>query len=190
MVRSEAVKTISTLLDNELLLPGLRDFIDRFKDRLIEMALKDTHLETKIESLELSVLLCNHGLLEEEYLPKLIYSLFDANKKVKIAVKPLWMSMWNEEWYPTFIGELKANLDIPTVKLACFSKCMSTILFDYAPHLMDWTLSDPNIILFYGDNIERLLFNAMDTLKEDLSFINVITLQYLQISRELPYHLP
>jgi hypothetical protein len=144
------------------------------------MSLKDAHVETRVESLELTVLLFNHGMVEEQHLSKLICSLFVPNKKLNAAVKPLWIAMWNDEWYPTFVDGLKDHLDESVIKLACFSKCMSTLLFDHALKAFDLTQSGHDIIHFYGETIKNFLSHATDALKEDLSLYTVCSLSFGQ----------
>lgn len=68
---------------------GLRPFIERFKQRLIDMALLDKDTNVRFESIKLLVATYQMGFLEDEDLNKFIHLVMNQDEKVRGLVAPV-----------------------------------------------------------------------------------------------------
>ncbi|KAJ3037712.1 hypothetical protein HDV00_001361 [Rhizophlyctis rosea] len=107
-VRQEALKSLSQLYATEILVSGLRAFTERFKGRLIDMALRDNTVRTE------AVIAVRHvsdaGLLDEDDSRKLMRLMYDANDKVRELASPLVSQIWREEYLEKHQEKARAAL--------------------------------------------------------------------------------
>ncbi|EMR10376.1 hypothetical protein PNEG_01628 [Pneumocystis murina B123] len=116
LTRLEVVKTLSKLYSNNEFIAGLRHFTERFKPRLIEMALHEIDSNIRCSSITLlnGVRLC--GFLEDHEIDLICTLLFDTDSKIRKRVSPFFLSKV-EELFENKIRELgdpalKCKIDI------------------------------------------------------------------------------
>lgn len=116
LTRLEVVKTLSKLYSNNEFIAGLRHFTERFKPRLIEMALHEVDSSIRSSSITLlnGVRLC--GFLEDDEIDLICTLLFDTDSKIRKRVTPFFLAKV-EELFENKIQELgdpalKCKLDI------------------------------------------------------------------------------
>lgn len=97
-VRLEAVRALSlAYAQNEYIGAGaLQHFTERFKPRLVEMAMGDTELSVRVAVIQVLQAINTHGLLEDEQTEKLCLLIFDEEAKVRKAVSGFVKGVWEE----------------------------------------------------------------------------------------------
>ena len=87
---------------------GLRPFIERFKQRLIDMALCDKETAVRYESTKLLVTTYQIGFLENEDLNKFIHLVMSPDAKIRNIVAPVVVE-WITQEYTEPLQEVIAN---------------------------------------------------------------------------------
>ncbi|KTW29655.1 hypothetical protein T552_00863 [Pneumocystis carinii B80] len=105
LTRLEVVKTLSKLYSNNEFIAGLRHFTERFKPRLIEMALHEVDSNIRCSSITLlnGVRLC--GFLEDDEIDLICTLLFDTDSRIRKRVSPFFLAKV-EELFENKIQEL------------------------------------------------------------------------------------
>ncbi|KAL9640806.1 MAG: hypothetical protein Q9164_000041 [Protoblastenia rupestris] len=84
--RAEVVKQISKLFKNQENVARLRTFTERFRSRLVEMAMRDSEVSIRASTVELLDLIRKTGLLEPDDIDNIGRLIFDAESRVRKAV--------------------------------------------------------------------------------------------------------
>lgn len=95
-VRLEAVKSLSTVYNQDEYIGNLMHFTERFKPRLLEMATSDIELSIRVAVIQVLVAIDAQSLLEEEEREKLCLLVFDEEAKVRKVVGSFVKRVWNE----------------------------------------------------------------------------------------------
>ncbi|KAH9974267.1 hypothetical protein BGW80DRAFT_1436857 [Lactifluus volemus] len=96
LVRLEAVKSLSGVYENSDYIASLQTFTERFKPRLVEMAMRDTELAVRVAVINVLGAIDGHQLLEDEQREELCMLVFDEDAKVRKAVSEFVMGVWSE----------------------------------------------------------------------------------------------
>ncbi|KAI0795779.1 hypothetical protein C8Q75DRAFT_747433 [Abortiporus biennis] len=106
-VRLEAVKALSLAYEQtEYIGAGaLQHFTERFKPRLVEMAMGDTELHVRISVVQVLQAINSHGLLEDEQTEKLCLLVFDEEAKMRKAVGAFVKGVWEEGVDERLVGK-------------------------------------------------------------------------------------
>ncbi|KAF5348797.1 hypothetical protein D9756_009780 [Leucocoprinus leucothites] len=95
-VRLEAVKSLSSVYDQDEYIGNLTHFTERFKPRLLEMATSDVELSVRVSVIQVLEAIDAQSLLEEEEREKLCLLVFDEEVKVRKAVGGFVKRVWKE----------------------------------------------------------------------------------------------
>ncbi|CAG8580538.1 761_t:CDS:10 [Paraglomus occultum] len=96
--RTEAIKSLSRVYANETFIRNLRHFTERFKSRLLEMALRESDINVRIPSIQLLTQISKAGLFEDEDRAKFALLIYSDNSKVRKAVATFIMSTLQEDY--------------------------------------------------------------------------------------------
>ncbi|KAK6359695.1 hypothetical protein TWF696_000837 [Orbilia brochopaga] len=91
-VRSEVIKALARLFKDRANVGGLRNFTDRFRSRLVEMALQDADSGVRAEAIALLNEIRQVGFLEADDIESIGRLLYDADAKVRGAVADFFAS--------------------------------------------------------------------------------------------------
>ncbi|KXN89772.1 Cohesin subunit psc3 [Leucoagaricus sp. SymC.cos] len=95
-VRLEAVKSLSSVYNQDDYVGTLTHFTERFKPRLLEMATSDIELSVRVAVIQVLEAIDAQSLLEEEEREKLCLLVFDEEMKVRKAVGGFVKRVWKE----------------------------------------------------------------------------------------------
>lgn len=84
--RSEVVKQLRRLYKDKDKTGGLKTFTERFRGRLVEMAVSDAETNVRVSGIELLSNLREHGLLEPDQVDEVGSLIYDADEKIRKAV--------------------------------------------------------------------------------------------------------
>ncbi|KAI0074611.1 hypothetical protein K474DRAFT_1765478 [Panus rudis PR-1116 ss-1] len=106
-VRLEAVKSLSlAYAQTEYVgISALQHFTERFKPRLVEMAMGDTELNVRVAVVQVLQAINEHGLLEDEQTEKLCLLIFDEEAKMRRAVSGFVKGVWEEGVEERLVGK-------------------------------------------------------------------------------------
>ncbi len=106
-VRQEAVKALSLAYDQTEYIgtAALQHFTERFKPRLVEMALGDTELSVRIAVVQVLHAIDGHGLLEDDQREKLCLLVFDEEARMRKAVSAFVKGVWQETVNDRLVGK-------------------------------------------------------------------------------------
>ncbi|KAI9014837.1 hypothetical protein BC832DRAFT_546605 [Gaertneriomyces semiglobifer] len=97
-VRCEALKALKKLYENDAMVSGLRAFTERFRVRIMEMAMREKESSVRIEAVAVVARVAMVGLLEDEEREEILGLICDEDAKVRAAVAELVAEVWKEEW--------------------------------------------------------------------------------------------
>lgn len=105
-VRLEAVRalTLAYAQTDYIGVGALQHFTERFKPRLVEMAMNDTELSVRVAVVQVLQAIDEHGLLEDEQREKLCLLVFDEESKMRKAVGRFVKGVWNESVEERLVG--------------------------------------------------------------------------------------
>ena len=86
--RLELLKQLQKLFSDDSKLNGLRQFTERFRPRMVEIATRDAELNCRISAIELLDVLREKGMLEPDDIDTLGKLMFDAEPRVRKALVP------------------------------------------------------------------------------------------------------
>ena len=106
-VRLEAVKALSlAYAQTEFIgIGALQHFTERFKPRLVEMAMGDTELSVRVAVVQVLRAIDGHGLLEDDQRSKLCLLIFDEDPKMRKAVSGFVKGVWEESLEERLVGK-------------------------------------------------------------------------------------
>lgn len=106
-VRLEAVKALSLAYAQTeyITVAALQHFTERFKPRLVEMALGDTELGVRIAVVQVLQAIDGHGLLEDEQRDRLCLLVFDEEARMRKAVSGFVKGVWEEAVNDRLVGK-------------------------------------------------------------------------------------
>ncbi|KAI9346421.1 hypothetical protein DFJ73DRAFT_837864 [Zopfochytrium polystomum] len=109
-VRLESLRTLVSLFSSPSHLAGLRQFAERFKPRLIEIATREIHGATRSTAIELMARLSEAGFIDDSdrllILPPLVFSV-DAHYRTLAG--PMAAEMWTTEYKEPALEDASAN---------------------------------------------------------------------------------
>ncbi|KAF3932901.1 hypothetical protein ABW19_dt0210609 [Dactylella cylindrospora] len=97
-VRSEVIKALHRLFKDRANVGGLRNFTERFRERLVEMALQDADSGVRAETISLLNEVRQVGFLEADDIEAIGKLLYDAEPKVRNAVADFFASSVQESY--------------------------------------------------------------------------------------------
>ncbi|KAL5329449.1 hypothetical protein ACEPPN_002961 [Leptodophora sp. 'Broadleaf-Isolate-01'] len=138
-MRLEVVKQLSKLMKN-LNPGGMRHFVERFRPRMVEMAIRDSEPGIRAAAVELMDLIRENGMLEPDDIDTLGKLVFDSEPKVRKAIVGFFSENINDS-YDSRVEELggeEAIEDLLTVddeddydsprgewiRLKCLAECL------------------------------------------------------------------
>lgn len=97
-VRLEAVRALALAYEQTAYIgaAALQHFTERFKPRLVEMAIGDTELSVRVAVVQVLQAIDGHGLLEDEQRERLCLLVFDEEARVRKAVSGFVRGVWEE----------------------------------------------------------------------------------------------
>lgn len=106
-VRLEAVRALALAYDQTAYIgaAALQHFTERFKPRLVEMALGDTELSVRVAVVHVLKAINGHGLLEDEQREKLCLLVFDEEARVRRTVGGFVKGVWEEDVSDRMLGK-------------------------------------------------------------------------------------
>lgn len=112
LTRTEVVKQLRRLYKDKDKVGGLKTFTERFRNRMVEMAVQDAETNVRISSIGLLSTLRDHGLLEPDQIDEVGSLIYDADEKIRRAVSSFFAENVNDT-YQSKIDELggQDNLD-------------------------------------------------------------------------------
>ena len=84
--RAEVIKQLSKLFKNRDNIARLRTFTERFRARLVEMAVRDSEVSVRVSTVELLDTIRKTGLLEPDDIDNVGRLIFDAEPRIRKAV--------------------------------------------------------------------------------------------------------
>lgn len=141
--RAEVIKQVSRFFKNKENVGRLRDFTERFRPRLVEMATRDTDPGIRAATVELLDMVRETGLLEPDDIDVIGRLIFDTEPRVRKAVAGFFAENINdlfefaiedlggEENLDEFLGkEIEEDHDVPRIAWLKF-KCLAEVLQSY-----------------------------------------------------------
>src|SRR5213080_294652 len=110
MARMEAIKSLSRLYINETFINGLRNFTERFKPRLIEMASRESELNVRTTTINLLTQIYSAGLLETVDRDDLSLIIYSDLPKVRKAIAPFVKDLLNEDFISSKLKKVQTFL--------------------------------------------------------------------------------
>ncbi|KAI9293663.1 hypothetical protein K502DRAFT_26198 [Neoconidiobolus thromboides FSU 785] len=140
-VRNEALAGISIILKKEGISTFIQQFISNYKERILEMGLKEIELNVKCSAIKLIYKLHQNGLLDEDEKKKMINVLFSKEEKVQKSIAPFIKYVIIEEMIPeiskdvleTNKGKLKEN-EINQLGVKCLLQILLDSKLDFLNH--------------------------------------------------------
>ena len=106
--RAEVVKQLGKLFKNKDNAPRLRTFTEKFRSRIVEMAVRDSEVSIRAATVELLGMIRNTGLLEPDDIDTVGKLIFDTEPRVRKAVAGFFAENINDLYETTledFDGE-------------------------------------------------------------------------------------
>jgi len=116
VARIEAIKSLSRLYINETFISGLRNFTERFKPRLIEMALRESELNVRTTTISLLTQIYRAGLLDDEDRDELSLLIYSDLSKVRKAIAPFVNYLLDEDFISSKLTKVHTFLSSNSTK--------------------------------------------------------------------------
>ena len=112
-VRLESVKALSLAYaqTQQNGIGALQNFTERFKPRLVEMAMNDTELSVRAAVVHVLQAIDAHGLLEDEQREQLCLLVFDEESRMRKAVGGFVKGVWQETVQERLMGRKPTEKD-------------------------------------------------------------------------------
>ncbi|KAI0356888.1 hypothetical protein OH77DRAFT_1423133 [Trametes cingulata] len=112
-VRLEAVRALALAYEQTAYIgaAALQHFTERFKPRLVEMAVGDVELSVRVAVIQVLQTIDSHGLLEEEQRQQLCLLVFDEEARVRRAVSGFVKGVWEETVDERLVGRRPSDSD-------------------------------------------------------------------------------
>ena len=141
--RAEVIKQLSKLFKNEDNAPRLRTFTEKFRARIVEMAVRDSEVTIRASTVELLDMIRKTGLLEPDDIDVIGRLIYDTEPRVRKAVASFFAENINdmyettieedfggEEGFADIVGEeVEDDFDSPRsswLKLKCVADTLQT----------------------------------------------------------------
>ncbi|KAF6231851.1 hypothetical protein HO173_009934 [Letharia columbiana] len=140
--RAEVVKQLGKLFKNKDNTPRLRTFTEKFRSRIVEMAVRDSEVSIRASTVELLDMIRKTGLLEPDDIDIVGRLIFDTEPRVRKAVAGFFAENINDLYETTFedlggeegladiLGEeVEDDFDIPRsswLKLKCVAEALQS----------------------------------------------------------------
>ncbi|KAJ3085099.1 hypothetical protein HK102_000319 [Quaeritorhiza haematococci] len=109
LVRLEALSSLQRLYTNESMISGLRQFTERFKPRLIELACMEKESSVRHVGVAVITRIASTGLLEDEDRDSLMPLIFSEDPQIRQLIGKYAAEVWLEEYAEPKRDELKAR---------------------------------------------------------------------------------
>ena len=168
--RAEVVKQLGKLFKNKDNAPRLRTFTEKFRARIVEMAVKDSEVSIRAATVELLDMIRKMGLLEPDDIDVVGRLIFDTEPRVRKAVAGFFAENINdlyettledfggEEGLADILGEeVEDDFDTPRsswLKLKCIAEALQS--YDAEDDEQDSALRDAR-------GAERLIATGVDS---------------------------
>ncbi|KAI8989117.1 hypothetical protein BD414DRAFT_486064 [Trametes punicea] len=112
-VRLEAVRALALAYEQTAYIgaAALQHFTERFKPRLVEMAIGDVELNVRVAVVHVLQTIDGHGLLDEEQRQQLCLLVFDEEARVRRAVSGFVKGVWEETVEERLVGRRPPEAD-------------------------------------------------------------------------------
>ncbi|KAI0634280.1 hypothetical protein C8Q77DRAFT_1110838 [Trametes polyzona] len=112
-VRLEAVRALALAYEQTAYIgaAALQHFTERFKPRLVEMAVGDIELSVRVAVIHVLQTIDGHGLLEDEQRQQLCLLVFDEEARVRRAVSGFVKGVWEETVDERLVGRRPSDAD-------------------------------------------------------------------------------
>ncbi len=112
-VRLEAVRALALAYEQTAYIgaAALQHFTERFKPRLVEMAVGDIELSVRVAVVQVLQTIDGHGLLEDEQRQQLCLLVFDEEARVRRAVSGFVKGVWEETVDERLVGRRPSDSD-------------------------------------------------------------------------------
>ena len=112
-VRLEAVRALALAYEQTAYISAaaLQHFTERFKPRLVEMAVGDIELSIRVAVVQVLQTIESHGLLEDEQTERLCLLVFDEEARVRRAVSGFVKGVWEETVQERLVGRKPSDTD-------------------------------------------------------------------------------
>ncbi|KAI0657496.1 hypothetical protein C8Q70DRAFT_919344 [Cubamyces menziesii] len=112
-VRLEAVRALALAYEQTAYIgaAALQHFTERFKPRLVEMAVGDIELSVRVAVVQVLQTIDGHGLLEDEQRQQLCLLVFDEEARVRRAVSGFVKGVWDETVEERLVGRRPSDSD-------------------------------------------------------------------------------
>ncbi|KAI9060084.1 hypothetical protein FKP32DRAFT_1578832 [Trametes sanguinea] len=112
-VRLEAVRALALAYEQTAYIgaAALQHFTERFKPRLVEMAVGDVELSVRVAVVQVLQTVDGHGLLEDEQRQQLCLLVFDEEGRVRRAVSGFVKGVWEETVEERLVGRRPSDAD-------------------------------------------------------------------------------
>ncbi|KAI0316231.1 hypothetical protein OF83DRAFT_1276961 [Amylostereum chailletii] len=95
-VRLEAIKSLAGVYEKTEYISSLRNFTERFKPRLIQMATGDIDLSVRVAVIQVLSSIDGHGLLDDDQRDAMCLLVYDEEARVRKAVSGFVQGVWND----------------------------------------------------------------------------------------------
>ncbi|KZT04963.1 uncharacterized protein LAESUDRAFT_702953 [Laetiporus sulphureus 93-53] len=138
-VRLEAVRALALAYEQTAYIgaAALQHFTERFKPRMVEMAVGDTELSVRVAVVQVLQAIDKHGLLEDEQREKLCLLVFDEEARVRKAVSGFVRGVWEESVEERLVGKRPGAQDKQRAQI----KALGMLLVKWG-HALDKTSGD------------------------------------------------
>ncbi|KAI8818342.1 uncharacterized protein EV422DRAFT_181064 [Fimicolochytrium jonesii] len=106
-VRLEALSSLSRLYAVESMVSGLREFTERFKPRIMQMAIREADLQVRSQAVHCVTFISQSGFLEDDDTRSLMPLIFDEDAKIRVGLSKLVQEIYTEEYLQAKKDELR-----------------------------------------------------------------------------------
>lgn len=154
--RAEVVKQLGKLFKNKDNTPRLRTFTEKFRARIVEIAVRDSDVSVRAATVELLDMIRKTGLLEPDDIDNVGRLIFDTEPRVRKAVAGFFAENINDLYETTIEGfggeegladvlgeEVEEDFDTPKsswLKLKCIAEALQS--YDAEDDEQDFVLRD------------------------------------------------
>ncbi|KAJ3416390.1 hypothetical protein HDV05_001958 [Chytridiales sp. JEL 0842] len=110
-VRLEALRSLLKFYGQDSMLSGLRQFTERFKSRLVDMALREISPQVRQTAIQVVTKVAAVGLMEDQDRLSVLPLMFSEDLKVRELISSLAGDVWKEDYVENVKDDAKAVLD-------------------------------------------------------------------------------
>lgn len=123
-VRLESVKSLIKIYATDDLTAHLKQFAERFRNRLCEMACFDVDTAVRVQAITVITHFHDHGILQDAHEARILPLLFHAEERVRRAVAPL-VADYIEEDAKAVSAKSRRKSDLNNVSWSVLKRCMT-----------------------------------------------------------------